>query len=153
MVSIEWCKKQKRGIKLIEPNDNLSQEYIQTAEETLDILKSIEGKSKVWLATTKYYCEYFAIYSLLMKIGIKCEIHDCTIALCQLLEEMGIIPKGHSNILNKDKQLRIDNQYYLKNKDVPVDYDKIVEFVITIKNLTLKITKKEIEKIREKIRK
>lgn len=153
MVSIEWCKKQKRGIKLIKPNDNLFQEYIQTAEETLDILKSIEGKSKVWLATTKYYCEYFAIYSLLMKIGIKCEIHDCTISLCKLLEDMEILPEGYRTILEKDKQLRIDNQYYLKNKDVPLDYDKIVEFVITIKNLALKLTKEETDGIRETVRK
>jgi hypothetical protein len=39
MVSVEWCKKQQKGIKLIEPNNNLSKEYIQTAEETLDVLK------------------------------------------------------------------------------------------------------------------
>ena len=70
MATIRWCKNQNRGIRLIEPNDNLFREYIETAEETLDVLKSIKGKSKVWLATTKYYCEYFAIYSLLMKIGI-----------------------------------------------------------------------------------
>lgn len=152
MVSIKWCKKKKRGIKLIQPNDNLFQEYIQTAEETLDILKSIKGKSKVWMATTKYYCEYFAIYSLLMKIGIKCEIHDCTIALCQLLREMEILPEGYKAILEKDKQLRIDNQYYLKNKDVFLDYNKVVEFVVTIKNIARKLTKENIEEIRESVR-
>lgn len=75
MASISWCKRQHKGIRLIEPNDNLFQEYIQTAEETLDVLRSIKGKSKVWMATTKYYCEYFAFYSMLMKIGVKCEIH------------------------------------------------------------------------------
>ncbi len=152
MVSIKWCKKKKRGIKLIQPNDNLFQEYIQTAEETLDILKSIKGKSKVWMATTKYYCEYCAIYSLLMKIGIKCEIHDCTIALCQLLREMEILPEGYKAILEKDKQLRIDNQYYLKNKDVFLDYNKVVEFVVTIKNIARKLTKENIEEIRESVR-
>ncbi|MBI5393479.1 hypothetical protein HZA96_06440 [Candidatus Woesearchaeota archaeon] len=39
-----WCKKQKKGIRLIEPNDNLAYEYQQTAEETLEILKSIKMK-------------------------------------------------------------------------------------------------------------
>lgn len=151
MVTINWCRKQKKGIKLIEPNDNLSKEYMQTAEETLDVLKSIKGKSKVWLAITKYYCEYFTIYSLLMKIGIKCEIHECTIALCRLLESIGIIPKGYSIILEEDKQLRIDNQYYLKNRDVYIDYDKILEFVLTIKDINLKLTISMIDEIREKI--
>ncbi|MEK6875879.1 MAG: hypothetical protein AABX63_00590 [Nanoarchaeota archaeon] len=153
MVAIRWCKSQKRGIELVEPNDNLFDEYIRTSEESLDILRSIRGKSKVWVATTKYYTEYFAVYSLLMKIGVKCEIHDCTIALCTLLEEMKIIPPGYSKILEEDKQLRIDNQYYLKNRDVPLDYDKILEFVATIKNVGIKLTNAEIKKIRERISK
>ena len=108
MDKISWCKKLEKGIKLIEPNDNLSNEYFQNAEESLKVLASIkETKSNVWLATTKYYIEYFAIYSVLMKIGIKCEIHDCTIALAGLLEKDKIIPQGTSKILEKDKELRI----------------------------------------------
>ncbi|MBW2981887.1 hypothetical protein KY343_03335 [Candidatus Woesearchaeota archaeon] len=151
MVTIGWCRKQKKGLKLIEPNDNLSKEYMQTAEETLDVLRNIESKSKVWLATTKYYCEYFAVYSLLMKIGIKCEIHDCTISICKLLEDKGIVPKGFSNALEKDKQLRIDNQYYLKNRDVPVDYDELLEFVLKIKDINEKLIHEKIKLIREYI--
>jgi uncharacterized protein (UPF0332 family) len=152
MATIKWCKGQRKGIKLVEPNDNLFEEYIQTAEESLDILKSIKGKSKVWVATTKYYTEYFAFYSMLMKVGIKCEIHDCTIALCRLLEEMEVIPLGYSKILEEDKQLRIDNQYYLKNRDVPFDYNDVVEFVATIKNIAIKLTSEDIQKVREKIK-
>ena len=151
IITVKWCKKQKKGLKFIEPNDNLFHEYIQTSEETLDILKSIEGKSKVWLATTKYYCEYFAIYSLLMKIGIKCEIHDCTIAICQILEDMGIIPKGYTKILESDKELRIDNQYYLKNREVYIDYDKIVEFLVVVKNIGIRMTNEKIDEIKRRI--
>src|SRR3989344_6965423 len=110
MVEIKWCKNQKNGIKLVQPNENLFNEYIKTAEETLEVLRSIKDKSKVWLAATKYYCEYFALYSLLMRIGIKSEIHECTIALCKLLEKEKIIPEGYTNIISEDKQLRIDNQ-------------------------------------------
>jgi len=151
MATLKWCKRQKRGITIIEPNDNLFSEYIKTAEESLDVLKSIKNKSKVWMATTKYYCEYFAIYSLLMKIGIKCEIHDCTIALCKLLEELKIVPEGYTNVLEEDKKLRIDNQYYLKNREVPINYDKIVEFVMSIKNIAIKLTESEIGRVREKV--
>lgn len=152
MVGLDWCKKQKKGIKLIEPNDNLAKEYIETAEETLGILKDIEDKSKVWLATTKYYCEYFAVYSLLMRIGIKCEIHDCTIAVCSLLEKEGVIPSGYVKVLIKDKKLRIDNQYYLKNREVVLNYDKVVEFVLNIKNISLKLNREEIDRIRKIIK-
>ena len=152
LVNLNWCKNQKKGIKLIEPNDNLAKEYIQTAEETLEILRCIQGKSKVWLATTKYYCKYFAIYSLLMKIGIKCEIHDCTIEVCRLLEEKKIIPKEFTKSLEKDKELRIDNQYYLKNKEVLIDYNKIIEFVLQIKNILNSISHDKITEIRNSLK-
>ena len=74
----------------------------------MKVLKNIkETKSNMWLATTKYYAEYFAVYSVLMKIGIKCEIHDCTIALVKFLENEEVIEKGTSKILEQDKELRI----------------------------------------------
>ena len=51
-----------------------------------------------------------------MKIGVKCEIHACTIEIVRLLEDKNFLEKGTSEKLEKDKELRIDNQYYLKNK-------------------------------------
>ena len=65
MKRISWCKRQGRGIKIQEPNDNLSNEYYKTAEESMDVLQKIkETQSNIWLATTKYYIEYFAFYSI-----------------------------------------------------------------------------------------
>jgi len=113
---LNWCCKQPSGLKIDKPNDNLAKEYLQSAEETLSILQDIKEKSNMWLATTQYYCEYFSIYALLQKIGIKCEIHDCTIEIARFLEEIEIIPKDYTKKLEEDKELRIDNQYYLKNQ-------------------------------------
>ena len=152
MEKISWCKKQSKGIKLIEPNENLSKEYYENAEESLRVLRSIsETRSNMWLATTKYYIEYFAIYSVLMKIGIKCEIHDCTIELIRFLEGEDIIEKGVSKILERDKELRIDNQYYLKNKPVEIKFEKLSSFLLSIKESLLKLDGEKIEKIRQMI--
>ena len=152
MNKISWCKKQKNGIKIQEPNNNLSQEYYQNAEESLRVLKSIkETQSNMWLATTKYYIEYFAAYSVLMKIGIKCEIHDCTISLMQFIENEGIVEKGTAKILEKDKELRIDNQYYLKNKLVDIDFDKLSNFLLSIRKSLDQLNKEKIEDLRKKI--
>ncbi|MBS3076141.1 hypothetical protein J4481_00160 [Candidatus Pacearchaeota archaeon] len=145
---LKWCCQQKNGIKIVKPNENLANDYIKSSEETLMILQDIKGKSNMWLATTKYYCEYFVIYALLQKLGIKCEIHDCTIGVCGFLEGRGIVPKGFTKILSKDKDLRIDNQYYLKNKKVDVDITKLREFILEIKNKINTITLEEITKIR-----
>jgi uncharacterized protein (UPF0332 family) len=150
MKKINWCKKQSTGIKIVKPNDNLSKEYYQNAEESLRVLRKIyEVQSLMWLATTKYYIEYFAVYSLLMKIGIKCEIHDCTIALAGLLEKEDVLPQGTANMLEIDKNLRIDNQYYLKNKPVDIDFQKLADFLLRIKK-ALKTVKVDV--IRDKIK-
>lgn len=149
MVSLKYCKKQKRGIKILKPNDNLSKEYIESAKETLSLLKEIKNKSNMWAATTKYYFEYFLVYSFLIKCGIKCEIHDCTIKLCEILESKGFLPKDTAKILEKDKELRIDNQYYLKNKKVNLDFEKLTSFYLEIKNAIESLTFEEINKIRK----
>lgn len=152
MEKISWCKKQPKGIKLIEPNDNLSNEYYENAEESVKVLKSIcETKSNMWLATTKYYIEYFSVYSVLMKLGIKCEIHDCTMELIKFLEKEEIMKKGIAKTLKKDKELRIDNQYYLKNRPVNIDFDNLGEFMISIKRTLVQLNRDKIEEVREKI--
>ena len=150
---IKWCKAIKNGIELIEPNDNLAKEYIDNAEETLVILKTIKGKSNMWIATTKYYFEYFTVYSVLMKLGIKSEIHECTISLCGFLEGNGVYKKGVFKRLRKDKELRIKNQYYLKNIPVDADYDELFEFLLEIKDTLEKMTYEQICDIRSRIKK
>ena len=152
MKKISWCKNQNKGIKLVEPSDNLSKEYYKTAEESLRVLKNIQNiQSNIWLATTKYYTEYFAFYSILMKLGVKCEIHDCTISLADFLEKEKINPKGTTKTLETDKELRIDNQYYLKNKPVNIAFNKISEFIISIKETLDNLSKEKIEELRLKL--
>ncbi len=34
---LRWCCKQKAGLKIEKPNDNLAKEYLKSAEETLSI--------------------------------------------------------------------------------------------------------------------
>ena len=76
-----WCINQNKGIELIDQKLHLSTSYIQEADETLENMLSSKGK---WKTIMAYYTCYNALYSLLMKVGIKCEIHDCTIELMDL---------------------------------------------------------------------
>ena len=149
MEKMEWCKRQPRGIKLRRESVDLAKEYIENAEESLMILETIrETRSNMWLATTKYYIEYFAVYAFLMRVGIKCEIHDCTIELVKDLESMKFMPKGTAKLLENDKQIRIDNQYYLKNRDVVIDMESLRNSVLEMKRRTDNLTNEEIRKIR-----
>lgn len=146
-MSLEWCKKQ--GLKLIEPNDNLAEEYFRNAEETLRMASITKSSgSNMWLATQKYYAEYLAAYSLLMKIGIKSEIHSCTIDVIRLLEKEKIVGFSFSKMLEADKELRIDNQYYLKNRPVIFDSKRLSEALLSVRAILDKITDEQIQKIR-----
>src|SRR3989338_7466451 len=149
-MSIDWCK--KHGMKLIEPNDNLSEEYYKNAEETLRVTNLIKNSgSNMWLATQKYYTEYLAAYSLLMKIGIKSEIHSCTITIVRLLENEKIIDFEFGKILEEDKELRIDNQYYLKNKPVHFDSKDLSDTLLKIRKILDTIKDSDIKRIRKLI--
>lgn len=146
-MSLDWCKKQ--GMKLIEPNENLAEEYFKNAEETLSVTNLIKDSgSNMWLATQKYYTEYLAAYSLLMKIGIKSEIHSCTIEIIKVLEEEKIIDFNFSKMLEDDKELRIDNQYYLKNLPVDFNSEKLAEILLKIRMVLDTISEGDIAKIR-----
>lgn len=151
MKDINWCFKQSKGIKIIEPNENLCEEYLKSSQESLRVLNSIKDTgSNIWLATTKYYTEYLAIYAILMKIGIKCEIHDCTIKLIKILEDENILKNNTHKKIEEDKRLRIDNQYYLKNIDVNINIKDITEFILEIKTTIDKIKDEDIKRIRSK---
>ena len=150
-MSLEWCKKQ--GMKLIEPNDNLAEEYFKNAEDTLRIANLVKDSgSNMWLATHKYYTEYLSAYSLLMKIGIKSEIHSCTIEIIQILEKEKIIDFSFSKILENDKELRIDNQYYLKNLPVEFNSKSLSEILLKVRKALDVITVNQINEIRKIIK-
>ncbi len=86
---IRWCLKQQRGISNIKINDDLSKVYIRKAFGSLKMLKAaVENEENEWIATTAYYAMYFSSYAILVKSGVKSEIHDCTIKLLKLFSEL-----------------------------------------------------------------
>jgi len=111
---LTWCFKQKRGIRLIAPNPNLTKVYLKKAISALNTMTAaLQIKEIDWTATTAYYARYFALYALLMKLGVKSEIHDCTINVAKLLSNNGILNSSLIDDIAKAKQTRIDTQYYV----------------------------------------
>jgi len=154
---VSWCWKQKRGIKLEEPNNNLCNAYIEKAKSALNMLDSAIEKEEIdWIATTAYYSRYFALYALLQKCGIKSEIHDCTISLMHFLfVEENIIPEELYTELLLAKDLRVDTQYYVTEQ---IDKEKLKTDSATARNFVLKmeevienITDEQVQKIRLKL--
>ena len=149
---IDWCR--KKELRLINPNDNLAEEYFSNAEETLRVMNRIlDTGSNMWLATQKYYTLYFAAYSLLMRIGIKSEIHSCTIEVIRLLERQKILLFDFSAELEETKELRIQNQYYLKNIPVEIEPTHLRNLILKVRDTLDKLTPSEISLVREMIEK
>jgi uncharacterized protein (UPF0332 family) len=145
MEKIKWCFLQKKGIKIIELKPHLSQSYMKEADETLENVFTTKGK---WKVITAYYACYNAIYSILMKCGIKCEIHDCSIALMKFFE----FEKSNIGFMNDLKDKRIQAQYYLKKLKLK-DEKPIKEFVLKCKIILRELNSDKIGEIRSEIRK
>ncbi len=153
MVSIKWCLKQKGGIEIIAPNKNMSESYIKMAEESINVLSNME-KSKIWTATTSYYIFYYSLYSLMLRTGVKCEIHSCSIKFMKMFLR-GFYGNKDFEMIEKAFSARIDLQYY---SDRPVD-DRIIEdirryckeFYIKTRDILASMTETQISEIREKL--
>ena len=156
--NIVWCLKQKRGIRIIEPNPNLTKAYLKKALSALNTMTAaLKINETDWVTTTAYYARYFALYALLMKIGIKSEIHDCTINMAKLLSNNGILTPSLIEDIAKAKQTRIDTQYYVEKEQSPKTIQSNVEaarkFVLETEKTIENITKEQINSIRTKLTK
>lgn len=150
MDQIRWCLNQKKGIELVEPSDNLREAYLIKADETLEVLRAT--KIRDWQLTTAYYAMYHGLYSLLMKIGIKCEIHTCTIEFAKRYLDKHFT-KEDFVLVDKAFRARNDAQYYVNRKVTNEDYNLILKkapaFLIKCKNTI--IDQKEATEIRARI--
>jgi len=140
MVNLTWCKKQVRGISLIPLNDNLSVSYLEEAHDSFEAYLKNDGK---WKVITGYYACYNALYSILMKCGIKSEIHDCSIKLMALFD----FSEEEIEFMVKLNKKRIDTQYYLK-KVILEDDLAIKKFILKCELILDELKDKSINEVR-----
>jgi len=147
----KWCFRIKDGAKIVRSNETISKSYINLAKNTL---KSAENMLKeddlLWTTVMSYYAEYYALYSFLARIGVKCENHFCSILITKFL-----LGKEMVESIEKNKDKRIDAQYYLRI----VKKDKIKNmlnsaklFVAEFEDMISKLNEKKITFFREKIK-
>ncbi len=152
MANLEWCKRQKDGLEMAEASENISEDYLKNAEESLRVLqKIVENESRIWAATMKYYIEYFSVSAVLYRIGIRSKIHDCTIEAVEFLQDEGIFDEDVAGRLRKSKELRIENQYNLKNMPVEIDLRDLRNFILQMKKTKDDLTDKKVNRIRSKL--
>jgi uncharacterized protein (UPF0332 family) len=153
ITKLKWCFNSKNGIQIVEPSENLSKAYLMKAKESIRSMEvNAEAGIKDWSISASYYSRYFAVYSILTRIGIKCEIHDCTISLFEYLFE-NMFPKELVRELKLSKEDRIEAQYY--TAEMHIDTYGMAErtklFVLEIENLLDKLSTSKIKELQTKL--
>ena len=152
MDKIDWCIKQKGGISLVEQNSNLADAYIKKAEDSLETMRTSIARD--WKIATAYYTMYFSLYSILVKIGVKCEIHSCTLEFAKnFLKEY--FSEEEIDFLADSLKARIDAQYYVNRKVADKQYNDMIQgvptFLVKCKSIIQKLNEKKINDMRNKL--
>lgn len=148
-----WCLKQSKGIRIVKPSDNLLKAYLRKSRNAL---KSMEINAQAgltdWSVSASYYAKYFAVYALLSEIGVKCEIHDCTIRLFEYLFSDSL-PNELIKELRNSKENRVEAQYY--TQEISVDLEQVVtqtkHFVLEIEKIVDALNLDKVSQLQKKL--
>ena len=148
---LKWCFNLKDGLKIVEPNEEIARSYLKEAKASLKRAeKDFNDKDFLWATVIIYYAEYYALYSFLQRIGIKCENH-----LCSIIAVSYLLGKEKTKIINEHKDKRIDAQYYMKvieEKKIKKMLDDAKVFVSEFDDFVSNLDEKEINSYRKKLK-
>ncbi len=151
---LKWCLKAGSGIALVDPSENLAKAYLEkskTATRTMEV--TARAGITDWFVSAGYYARYFAVYALFSKIGIKCENHECTIALFEYLFAQRV-PGEIIDELRASKSDRIEAQYY--TAEINIDAEGVMAqtraFILGIDKIIDGVRKNDIESMRQRVR-
>ncbi|MBI5001978.1 HEPN domain-containing protein [Candidatus Woesearchaeota archaeon] len=147
---LHWCFGLKDGLKIEEPSERLAKSYLEEAKASLKRAeKNFADGDLLWTTVVIYYAEYYALYSFLQRIGIKCENHTCSILATSILLGEDVV-----NTINTHKNKRIDAQYYMrvdKQEEVATMLRDAKVFVIQFDAQVSGLSENDIGAFRKKI--
>src|SRR3989338_9212689 len=147
---LRWCFRLKDGLKMIEPNSRLAESYLGEARSSLERAEKNFIDGDLLLSTVViYYAEYYALYSFLQRIGIKCENHSCSIS-----EVSFLLGENKIQTINLHRDRRIDAQYYMRvgrEEDVGEMLKEAKMFVSMFDEIVSNLNEKEIDSYRNEL--
>lgn len=154
MEELIWCKKKKNGIKLIDSNLDVAKGYLKMALDSIGTMNREKDKNLVFSVSAGYYCIYYSLYSIMQKIGVKCEIHSCSILFAKIfLSEF--YSKEDFKLMDVAFSLRNNFQYYVgkkfNQKDLNLLWEQAYKFYVKSRDIFSKLNEKKIKEIRSKL--
>ena len=122
------------------------------AEDSLGTMNRERNYNLVFAISACYYSMYYSLYAVLMRIGVKCEIHQCTIefmknCLASSYEEKDV------RLIMKAFDLRNTAQYYadkvLDEKETDFIIENALSFFEKSRGVLMKMNEHEINTIRK----
>lgn len=153
MNHLQWCLSKDNGIRIVAPSEKLETAY---REKSKTALKSMEANRREgiveWAISTSYYAKYFIVYALFAKLGVKSEIHSCTIALFEYLVGDDL-PAGLVQNFRRSKEEKVETQYYPLTAEVDLDNvaTETKAFVLEVERLLDRLTSKHIAQLQRKL--
>lgn len=145
-------KLKKEGkIKLIDPSENVSKSYLEKSKNSLRSSKILMDNNLFENSISMiYYSMYNSLYSILQKIGIKCEIHSCSIKFMELYLRK-FYSKEDCNLIQTAFSCRNNLQYYVdrdvNKSDLKLIFSSARIFVSKSKIILFKINKEFLNEI------
>jgi uncharacterized protein (UPF0332 family) len=151
MDNFSWCIK-KKAFEIVEPNENLSKAYLLKAKDALATASA--AISREWRISAAYYSMYFSLYSILMRMGVKCENHSCALAFAGYFLK-NYFSEEEIGFLNDPLKARVNAQYYVNRKISDKQYEKMLkrapQIVVKCKSIVQQLTEEDVSVMRSKI--
>jgi uncharacterized protein (UPF0332 family) len=156
MASIKWCCNQKSGIKIDSPNDNLVHSFMNMAENAIGTMNREKTLNPQFSISACYYSMYYSLYAVLMKIGVKSEIHQCTLEFMkQFLKDF--YSQEEIKTIREAFDIRDTTQYYAdriaNQDDVKFIMSQAPLFLNKSKAVLTKLNENDIKRIRDDLEK
>lgn len=124
--SLKRYKRGKRGLRVTDPNENLSSGHLEKADHNLVVMSDLKelGHSD-WVLIAAYYAMYQASLSVTSRIGLDSKDHATTVSILEYFFEDEI----EDSLLRKFKELRREKEEIEK----PVLNGKYISYLWDVK--------------------
>jgi hypothetical protein len=141
---IEWGCFQKKGIKLIEPNEILGRSYLDAAGTDLKKMQSLTLRVQ---NSAAYNACYNSFYAILQKIGIKCEIPELSLEFFDMIPGFSEAQISLIKILGKNN---MEIEQHIRRARQVVQ-EPVFDFVDTAKKVFESLSQDKIRSVRKEI--
>ncbi len=152
MDKLKWCL--RKGMVLVEPNERLAKGYLKMAEDSFGTMDREKDKNSVFSISAGYYLIYYSLYAVMQKIGVKCEIHSCSIEFMKLFL-MDFYWEEDVRLIETAFSVRNTLQYYVdkmvNKKDLEMVWGEAYSFFVVSRDIILKLDDSKINKIRSQL--